>query len=106
MDKAALKDETAGRVEGYLSTLDSVYNMGLLFANKNQVLWWRLGPTEKHCENKSGSTGCASLDGKSHTAKWYIARDLIPGRPGAAQTCGGYQCQCYFENKAGDRVTL
>lgn len=99
VDKAALKNETAARVDGYLATLDSVYNMGRLFAKQNEMLTWRYGDTV-HCPT------CEKLNGQSHRAKWYIARDYIPGKPGSAMDCGGWRCQCALLDKNGDEVTI
>jgi hypothetical protein len=39
-------------------------------------------------------------------SKWYIERDFIPGKAGAAMECGGYRCACVLVDKNGDEVTL
>lgn len=96
---ADIKSEMERRRDGYLATLDSVYNAGLMFAKKNAMLTWQYGDTE-HCDT------CLSLNGKSHRAKWYIARDYIPGKPGAAMDCGGYRCQCALFDDEGNEVTI
>lgn len=88
------------RADAYTATLAGVYNSGMLFAKKNQMLVWRLGQTEKHCKT------CASLNGKRHRASWYIAHDYIPRKPGAAMECGGYNCDCRLEDADGKEITL
>lgn len=89
-----------GKADSYVKTLLSIYNAGVLFAKKNQLLTWRLGNTEVHCDT------CLSLDGQSHRASWYIARNYIPRKPNADMDCKGYNCDCYLETKKGEFVTL
>jgi hypothetical protein len=88
------------RADAYTSALQAVYNAGVMWAKKNQVLTWRLGATERHCST------CQSLADGKHRASWYIARDYIPRKPGAAMDCGGYNCDCRLEDKDGNEVTL
>ena len=87
------------RVERWAQSLDSIYSEGLLRGKKNQMLEWRYGDTE-HCAT------CLKLNGQRHTAKWYLARDYIPGKPGAAMDCGGYRCQCSLLDKDGGEGTI
>lgn len=100
VDAQDLRDEVANRTDGYTATLESVYSAGKMWAAKNQMLTWHLGATKEHC------TDCARLDGQAHRAKWYLAHDFIPGKPGAALECGGYLCKCSLEDGQGNRVTL
>ena len=66
-----------------------------------KLFFWVLGNTEKHCAT------CKSLAaGAGHTIDWYIARDYIPGRNGAAMECGGYWCDCTLVDAAGHDWTL
>jgi hypothetical protein len=88
------------RAESYSRAVSWVYNAGKMYALKNKLLTWRLGNTEKHCQT------CASLDGQSHRASWYLARNYIPRQPGAAMLCGGYYCDCKLEDKDGNEVTI
>lgn len=88
------------RADAYTQTVASIYNAARLFASKSQMLTWRLGATEKHCAT------CAKLDGVRHRASWFLARDYIPHKPGAALDCGGYNCDCRLETDAGEEVTI
>jgi hypothetical protein len=88
------------RADGYTGTILSIYNAAVLFAKKNQLLTWHLGATETHCST------CASLNNKRHPAYWYIARDYIPRKAGAAMDCQGYNCDCYLTDKNGNEVTI
>ena len=107
VDSDGLRDEVKTRVDGYAATLESVRVAGKMWGSKNQMLEWELGNTEQHCESKNGRFGCANLDGTAHRAKWYLARDLIPRKPGASQVCGGWQCDCKLKNvKTGEYITL
>lgn len=96
---ADIKAEMVRRRDGYLATLDAVYNAGLMYAKKNEMLTWQYGDTE-HCET------CLKLNGKAHKAAWYLARDYIPGKPGAAMDCGGYRCKCRLLDKDGKEITI
>lgn len=89
------------RVNGYASSLDAVYNAGRMWGAKNRMLIWHLGSTKEHCKT------CDRLNGARHRARWFVARNYIPRRPGASMDCGGYQCGCYFTDaKTGEVFTL
>ena len=98
-DTNALRDEVASRVDGYAATLESVRVAGRMWGSKNQMLTWEYGDTE-HCDT------CQKLNGKAHRAKWYLALDYIPGKPGAAMDCGGYRCQCKLRDKDGNVISI
>ena len=86
------------RADGYTGTVSSVHNAARMWAKGGQMLTWHLGATEEHCET------CAELDGKTHRASWYISRDYIPRKPGAAMLCGGYYCDCDLKDKNGNSI--
>lgn len=88
------------RATGYTSTVQAIYNAGRLFAEKNKMLTWHLGETEQHCDT------CASLDGTRHRASWYLKKNYIPRKPGAAMECGGYNCDCSLTDDSGKEVTI
>ncbi len=92
--------EALGRANGYASALDGYYNEALLRGSKNQTVTWVLGSTEKHCKT------CAGLDGQRHRISWFIDRDYIPRKNGAAMECRGYNCDCRMVDKDGNEVTL
>lgn len=96
---ADLRDAAATRTDGYTASLDGVYNSGKMWGMKNKMLTWQYGDTE-HCST------CLSLNDQRHRASWYIARDYIPRKPGAAMECGGYRCQCTLIDDDGNEVTL
>lgn len=88
------------RAAGYASGLDGFYNEAVLRGSKNMMVEWVLGGTEKHCKD------CAKLAGQKHRISWYIERDYIPRKNGAAMECGGYNCDCSLIDKDGNEVTL
>lgn len=96
---AELEAEATRRAEAYGASLNAVGIEGKLRGLKNQSLTWHYGDTD-HCDT------CASLNGQRHTARWYLNRDYIPGKPGCALTCGGYNCQCYLTDKDGNVVEI
>ena len=87
------------KAERYVNTLTSIYNAAKLLANDRQMLTWRYGDAD-HCAT------CEKLNGQRHRASWYIDRDYIPGKPGAAMDCGGYRCQCVLLDASGNEVTI
>ena len=99
VDSDGLRDEVKTRTDGYAATLESVRVAGRMWGAKNQMLTWEYGDTE-HCST------CQSLNGKAHRAKWYLARDYIPGKPGTAMDCGGYRCKCTLRDNEGKAVTI
>lgn len=86
------------RADGYTNTTQAIYNAGMMWANKSMMGTWKLGNTERHCST------CSSLDGKRHKLSWYISRNYIPRKPGAAMKCGGYWCDCGIYNDNGDQL--
>lgn len=92
--------EAASRAEGYVNNLDSIFSEATLRGSKNITVTWVLGSTEKHCKT------CASLDGKKHRISWFLDRDYIPRKPGAAMECGGYNCDCQLVDKDGNEYTI
>lgn len=103
--KVMRKAETAtesglrARAEMWGQTLDAIYGEGKLRATKSKLLTWVYGDTD-HCST------CQKLNGQTHRASWFLKRDYIPGKPGAAMDCGGYRCQCKLVDKNGDEVTI
>ena len=87
------------RADAYVQSAIAVYNAALMLAKGNEMLTWQFGDTE-HCKT------CQGLNGKRHRASWYLSRDYIPGKPGAAMACGGYRCQCKLKDKSGKVVTI
>jgi hypothetical protein len=88
------------RADSYTQTISSIFNAAKMWAAKNKMLTWHLGNTEKHCDT------CAKLDGQSHRASWFVSRDYIPRKPGAAMLCGGYYCDCRLTDKDGNEITI
>jgi len=88
------------RAEGYASALDGFYNEAVLRGSKNKIAYWRLGKTEKHCND------CLQLNGQGHKISWYIEHDFIPRKSGCALECGGWECDCGLEDKDGNEITI
>lgn len=86
--------------DSYSSGLDGYANEARLRGSKNIVAVWHLGEAEEHC------TTCASLNGKAHRISWYIERDYIPRKNGAAMDCGGWNCTCTLTDRSGKEITV
>lgn len=87
------------RADGYIQTMMSIYNAGIMWGRKYQMLTWFFGDAE-HCDT------CNELNGQRHQARWYISRNYFPGRPGSDMVCGGYRCKCHLENDNGDIISI
>ena len=83
-----LQAKTLDRVKWWKQTILSAKFQGDAYANQNKVVTWHLGTTVEHCNT------CVELDGQSHPIKWFVERNYIPGKPGAAMDCQGFQCDC------------
>jgi hypothetical protein len=92
--------EAFARADGYAGHLDAIYGEAKMRGSKNVTVTWHLGQTEKHCPT------CAGLDGQKHRLSWFISRDYIPRKPGAAMVCNGYNCDCRFTDKDGNEYTV
>lgn len=92
--------EAFARADGYAGKLDSIYGEAKMRGSKNIVVTWELGQTEKHCQT------CSSLNGQRHRLSWFISRNYIPRRPGAAMDCNGYNCDCKLKDKNGNEYNV
>lgn len=88
------------KADSYTRSLRELHNTAKMMANRRQMLTWQLGNTEKHCRT------CLKLNGKRHRAIWFIEHNYIPGRPGAAMDCHGYNCDCSLVDDKGNEVTI
>lgn len=68
--------------------LNRVRGLGVLAAKANQMLLWRLGETEEHCES------CIAANGQIHRARDW-ARYVTPNSD--ELICGGWHCDCRLE---------
>lgn len=67
-------------------SLREIYNAGLTSAQRNGMMKWVLGPTEKHCKD------CPRLNGQVHRARDWERRGLFPGCD--KTECKGFNCLC------------
>jgi hypothetical protein len=98
--QAEIDQWVTARALGYAGATLAIYNASSLLSKGDEVLKWNLGNTEKHCAT------CLELNGKSHSASWYLENSFIPRQPGANLDCGGWNCDCFLTDKSGNTVTL
>lgn len=67
-------------------SLREIYSAGLTSAQRNGMMKWVLGPTEKHCKD------CPRLNGQVHRARDWEKRGLFPGCD--KTECKGFNCLC------------
>jgi len=92
--------EAFKRADGYAGKLDAIYAQGMMYGAGNPMLTWQLGETEKHCPT------CAKLNGRRHSAEWFISRNYIPRKPYAGMDCGGFNCDCRLVDKDGKEYSI
>lgn len=94
---ADLRDEVAARADGYLNSLDIVYNTGRLYGKKNQMLTMVGDDGAESCDD------CRKRKGKRYSARKWLAIGFPPSRD---FQCRGYRCQHYLVDDDGNQVTL
>lgn len=101
-DPTILEGEADRRADGYTKTLDAIYTEGKLRAKKNIMLTFDGTDGQESCPE------CQRYKGKSHRAKWWIAKDIKPGSPGCqGLSCHGYNCKHFLWNsKTGEIYTI
>lgn len=93
--------EIKRRVQGYLRTLDGVYNEGKLRGHRDRALTFTGNDGQESCPT------CMKWKGKRHRASFWINRSLIPGQPGNdAFECRGYNCQHFLIDDDGNLFML
>lgn len=106
---AALKDlrgtvdpdeEADARADGYAVTLDSVYSEGKLRGNVNIML------TFDGDDGKESCAQCQRYKGQRHSAKWWLAKDLIRRNGNENFDCGRWEnCQHDLYDDKGELYT-
>ena len=87
-DKGA-RDGVLSRAELWCNSVAAAGLAGLNDAKAAEIVTWKLGKTEEHCET------CAWLDGQRHRRKWFTDKGYIPRQPGSQTLeCGGWRCDC------------
>lgn len=94
---ADLRDEVAARADGYLNSLDIVYNTGRLYGKKNIMLTMVGDDGADSCKD------CEKRKGKRYSARKWLAIGFPPSRD---FECRGYRCQHYLVDDDGNQVTL
>jgi hypothetical protein len=71
--------------DAYAKTLDSIYANVKCMAAGNQMLTLVGEDGVQQCDE------CKRYKGKTHRAKWWVAKNLVPG-VGSAYGCKGFRC--------------
>jgi hypothetical protein len=83
----AKRDAVLSRIDVWVQKgLNRIRNSGVLAAQGNQMLEWRLGKTEQHCNT------CKTASGQIHRARTWKKAMLLPGQSNLE--CGGWRCDC------------
>lgn len=87
------------RMAQYARSLDALFNELSAAQALGQKVYWQRGATEEGCID------CLRLDGQLHPISYYVDRNFIPRKPGAAMKCGGYNCDCQWVDVHGKPVS-
>lgn len=101
--KSEASDIAETRADGYMATLDSVYNESKVRGAVNLMLTF--GGQDGHAPNFPCRT-CAKLKGQRHRASWWIKRGLIPYPGNTNFSCGAWQCRHFLFTDKGDLFTI
>jgi hypothetical protein len=88
--------------DAYAKTLDSVYANVKCMAAGNLMLTL-VGEDGK--PPKFPCPECKKYKGKTHRAKWWVAKNLVPGR-GSSYSCGGWNCSHVLITRDGRLFTI
>lgn len=97
---ANYEDEAQSRANGYADGLDSIYNLGKLCADGNQMLTFTGDDGNESCFD------CQRLKGERHRASWWVDNDLIPGPGNDNYACNGYNCSHILVDDEGNQFTV
>ena len=93
--------EISRRTEGYVRTLDGVYNEGKMRGQLDKALTFTGSDGMESCRT------CMKWKGKRHRASFWVKRSLVPGQPGNdAFECHGYNCQHVLIDDNGNLFML
>lgn len=88
--------------DAYAKTLDTIYANVKCMAAGNEML------TLVGEDGKSKGFPCRECrmyKGKRHRAKWWVAKNLVPGK-GSAYSCGSWECQHVLATDDGRLFTI
>lgn len=91
------------RADGYVTTLDSIYNEAKVRAAGNVMLTF--GGQDGHTPGFP-CPECRKLKGKRHRASWWISRGLVPYPGNMNYTCGNWQCKHFLYDDQGRIFTV
>ena len=91
------------RADGYMATLDSIYNESKLRGGRNIMLTF--GGQDGHGP-EFPCPECKQLKGKRHRAKWFVSRGLVPFPGNPNFTCGNWRCQHFLYTDDGKVFTV
>ena len=86
--------EAARRADGYVATLDRIYNYAKTAAAKNKMLTFAGDDGAESCAD------CRRYKGKRHKASWWVSHNAVP--PNRDFECHGYHCQHILVTDAGE----
>lgn len=79
--------EVQNRIQMWANkSLESIYQKGLVSADKNGMYQWVLGRTEEHCRD------CLTLNGQIHRLRHYVKSGWLP--KSSDLKCKGFMCDC------------
>lgn len=90
-DKAAQRDILDNRIPLWTASITAAGQAGLASAKGNEMVRFGGEDGEESCKD------CQRFKTNAHRRKWFLNRDYMPGKPGCALECKGYNCQHVLE---------
>ncbi len=102
--KSEASDIAETRADGYVATLDGIYNESKMRGAKNIML--AFGGQDGHAPNFPCRTCAKCKKEPFHRASWWVKRGLIPYPGNTNFVCGCWACKHFMYTKSGDLFTI
>lgn len=102
--KSEASDIAETRADGYMATLDSIYNEAKVRGAGNLML--AFGGQDGHTKGFPCKTCAKCKKEPFHRASWWIKRGLIPYPGNENFPCRCFQCKHFMYTKSGDLFTI
>lgn len=104
-DKSEISDIAETRADGYVATLDGIYNESKVRGAGNKML--NFGGEDGHTKGFPCRT-CKRLKTKDnrHRASWYVKRGFVPYPGNPNFECGTWQCKHFLFDDEGNLFTI
>jgi hypothetical protein len=86
-DRAMQREILDSRIGLWAASISAAGAAGLASAKKNEMVRFGGEDGEESCKD------CQRFKNEPHRRKYFLTRNLLPGKPGSNLTCGGFACR-------------